>query len=176
MSKIVNPNAAGIDISTKEHYVAVPEGRSKESVRCFQSFTRDLHELANWLKECKVETVAMESTGVYWYHLYTVLLDYSCKMQYNVLDLQEYIVKCSINYPGMEGSKFMAHVREVIRTNHFSDSTENTYIGQVYAQLRCWPKQGDHSRPGHGAHIALKRFSVMKNVSYATLTFIVQYA
>jgi len=76
MAKIVNPNAAGIDISTKEHYVAVPEGRSKEDVRCFQSFTRDLHELAHWLKECDVDTVAMESTGVYWYHLYTILLDY----------------------------------------------------------------------------------------------------
>jgi transposase len=76
MSKIVNLNAAGIDISSKEHYVAVPEGRSKESVRCFQSFTRDLHELAKWLKECRIKTVAMESTGVYWYHLYTVLLDY----------------------------------------------------------------------------------------------------
>ena len=93
MSNIVNPNAAGIDISTKEHYAAVPEGRSKESVRCFQSFTRDLHELANWLKECKVETVAMESTGVYWYHLYTVLLDYG----FEVYLVNAYHVK---NVPG----------------------------------------------------------------------------
>ena len=93
MSKLVNPNAAGIDISIKEHYVAVPEGRSKESVRCFQSFTRDLHELANWLKECKVETIAMESTGVYWYHLYTVLLDYG----FEVYLVNAYHVK---NVPG----------------------------------------------------------------------------
>jgi transposase len=76
MAEIVNPNAAGIDISTNEHYVAVPEERSQENVRCFRSFTRDLHEMAKWLKECGVVTVAMESTGVYWYHLYTVLLDY----------------------------------------------------------------------------------------------------
>ena len=93
MSKLVNPNAAGIDISTKEHYVAVSEGRSKESVRCFQSFTRDLHELANWLNECKVETIAMESTGVYWYHLYTVLLDYG----FEVYLVNAYHVK---NVPG----------------------------------------------------------------------------
>jgi len=93
MSNLVNPNAAGIDISTKEHFVAVPEGRSKESVRCFQSFTRDLHELANWLKECKVETVAMESTGIYWYHLYTVLLDYG----FEVYLVNSYHVK---NVPG----------------------------------------------------------------------------
>ena len=93
MSKIMNPNAAGIDISTKEHYVAVPEGRSKESVRCFQSFTRDLHEMANWLKECNIETIAMESTGVYWYHLYTVLLDYG----FEVYLVNAYHVK---NVPG----------------------------------------------------------------------------
>jgi transposase len=93
MSKIMNPNAAGIDISTKEHYVAVPDERSKESVRCFQSFTRDLHDLANWLNECKVETIAMESTGVYWYHLYTVLLDYG----FEVYLVNAYHVK---NVPG----------------------------------------------------------------------------
>ncbi len=93
MSKLVNPNAAGIDISSKEHYVAVSEERSKESVRCFQSFTRDLHDLANWLKECKVETIAMESTGVYWYHLYTVLLDYG----FEVYLVNAYHVK---NVPG----------------------------------------------------------------------------
>jgi transposase len=80
MTKIVNPNAAGIDVSSKEHYVAVPEGRSKEDVRCFKSFTRDLHQLAKWLKECGVDTVAMESTGVYWYHLYTILLDYGIEV------------------------------------------------------------------------------------------------
>jgi transposase len=93
MTKIVNPNAAGIDISAKEHYVAVPEECSKENVRCFQSFTRDLHALANWLKECKVETIAMESTGVYWYHLYTVLLDYG----FEVYLVNAYHVK---NVPG----------------------------------------------------------------------------
>jgi transposase len=93
MAKIVNPNAAGIDISTKEHYVAVPEESSQENVRCFRSFTRDLHEMAKWLKECGVVTVAMESTGVYWYHLYTVLLDYG----FEVYLVNAYHVK---NVPG----------------------------------------------------------------------------
>lgn len=93
MSKLVNPNAGGIDISSKEHYVAVPEGRSKECVRTFQSFTEDLHLLAQWLKSCGVETVAMESTGVYWYHLYTVLLDYG----FEVLLVNAHHVK---NVPG----------------------------------------------------------------------------
>ncbi len=76
MSNLVNLNAAGIDISLKEHVVAVPEDRDKQSVRSFKTFSEDLHLLAKWLKSCNIETVAMESTGVYWYHLYTVLLDY----------------------------------------------------------------------------------------------------
>ena len=80
MAKIINPNAAGIDVASKEHYVAVPEERSKNDVRSFKSFTRDLHELAKWLIECNVDTVAMESTGVYWYHLYTILLDYGIEV------------------------------------------------------------------------------------------------
>jgi len=42
-------------------------------VRSFGSFTRDLHELADWLQECRVRTVAMESTGVYWIPLYQIL-------------------------------------------------------------------------------------------------------
>jgi len=93
MTKITHPNAAGIDISAKEHYVAVSKEISKEDVRCFQSFTRDLYELAKWLKECKVETIAMESTGVYWYHLYTILLDYG----FEVYLVNAYHVK---NVPG----------------------------------------------------------------------------
>lgn len=76
MAKLINPNAAGIDISAKEHYVAVPKDRAKNHIRCFKSFTRDLHHLVKWLKECEIETIAMESTGVYWYHLYTILIDY----------------------------------------------------------------------------------------------------
>jgi transposase len=75
MAKIVNSYAAGIDISSKEHVVAVPEEAGKVNVRTFQGFTEDLHQLAAWLKERKINTVAMESTGVYWYHLYTILLD-----------------------------------------------------------------------------------------------------
>ena len=76
MAKIVNQNAAGIDIASNIHYVAVPTGRSKTPVRSFQGFTRDLHSLAKWLVSCSIDTVAMESTGSYWYHLYTILMEY----------------------------------------------------------------------------------------------------
>ena len=70
---IVNPNAAGIDIGSQQHYVAVPVGRDEVSVRNFDSFTSDLYVLVDWLKRCGIETVAMESTGVYWIPLYDLL-------------------------------------------------------------------------------------------------------
>ena len=69
----INLNAAGIDIGAEELYVAVPPDRDEESVQVFGSFTVDLYTLADWLKACRIDTVAMESTGVYWVPLYDVL-------------------------------------------------------------------------------------------------------
>ena len=69
----INLNAAGIDIGAEEVYVAVPQGRDKESVRTFPTFTADLHRLADWLADCGIETIAMEATGVYWIPLFEIL-------------------------------------------------------------------------------------------------------
>jgi transposase len=69
----INTMAAGIDIGSKSHFVAVPEGCDEVSVREFKSFTADLYELAAWLKKCNITTIAMESTGVYWIPLYELL-------------------------------------------------------------------------------------------------------
>jgi transposase len=69
----MNLNAAGVDIGSERHMVAVPEGRDTVSVREFGTFTADLQALAAWLKKCGVTTVAMESTGVYWIPLFEVL-------------------------------------------------------------------------------------------------------
>lgn len=66
-------NAAGIDIGSESHWVAVPEDRDEKPVREFRSFTQDLYALADWLVACGIETVAMESTGVYWIPLYEIL-------------------------------------------------------------------------------------------------------
>jgi transposase len=65
MLPVLHADTAGIDIGAEEIFVAVSAERTPESVRSFGSFTRDLHELAHWLQECRVRTVAMESTGVY---------------------------------------------------------------------------------------------------------------
>jgi transposase len=69
----INMNAAGIDIGAEEIFVAVPTGRDEESVRSFPTFTADLNRVADWLEACGIETVAMESTGVYWIPLYEIL-------------------------------------------------------------------------------------------------------
>lgn len=69
----INLNAAGIDVGSERHLVAVPEGRDEVSVREFGTFTADLEALAAWLKKCGITTVAMESTGVYWIPLFEVL-------------------------------------------------------------------------------------------------------
>lgn len=73
MLRKVNLNAAGIDVGSERHYVAVPEGRDTESVRSFGSVTGELERLVAWLEACEIETVAMESTGVYWIPLYELL-------------------------------------------------------------------------------------------------------
>ena len=61
----LNLHAAGIDVGSAEHYVAVSSDRDAEPVRKFGSFTADLHRMARWLKDCRITTVVMQSTGVY---------------------------------------------------------------------------------------------------------------
>lgn len=73
---VVHPNAAGIDIGSKFHVVAVRHDKSTEPVRTFQSFTTDLHEMAKWLKSCEVTSIAMESTGIYWIPAFEILESY----------------------------------------------------------------------------------------------------
>ena len=69
----VHLNAAGIDIGSGSHWVAVPTDRDEQPVREFRSFTHALIDLADWLTACDIDTVAMESTGVYWIPLYEML-------------------------------------------------------------------------------------------------------
>jgi transposase len=70
---VMHPHAAGIDVGNSAHYVAVRPDRDPDSVRRFECFTADLHRLADWLQQCGVTTVAMQSTGVYWIPLYEIL-------------------------------------------------------------------------------------------------------
>jgi transposase len=73
--QVMHPKAAGIDVGNEEHWVAVPPNLDPEPVRSFGCFTKDLQEMADWLVRIGIETVAMQSTGVYWIALYDILAE-----------------------------------------------------------------------------------------------------
>lgn len=70
---ILNPDAGGMDIGATEIYVAVPTDRDSQPVQCFGTFTGELFRLVEWLKQCHVQTVAMEATSVYWIPVFQLL-------------------------------------------------------------------------------------------------------
>ena len=76
MLHVIKSNAAGIDIGASEIYVAVSHDRDPEPVRRFDTFTADLHNAAKWLKSCGIDSIAMESTGVYWIPVFQILEAY----------------------------------------------------------------------------------------------------
>jgi transposase len=70
---VIHPNAAGLDIGSREIWASVPSDRDVEPVRRFGTFTPDLERLVDWLAKCHIDTVAMESTGVYWIPVFEML-------------------------------------------------------------------------------------------------------
>lgn len=70
---VLFPDTAGIDIGSKSHFVAVPSDCDPMPVREFLTFTADLHKMINWLKDCGIKTVIMESTGVFWIPAFELL-------------------------------------------------------------------------------------------------------
>ncbi len=91
--EVVHPDAAGIDIGNESHYVAVPPTRDSQPVRRFGCTTAELKAMAQWLKQCGIRTVAMQSTGVYWIAVYDIL---------EAADLEVYLVNAreTKNLPG----------------------------------------------------------------------------
>src|SRR5437660_7495929 len=71
--EVIHPDAAGIDIGNEFHYVAVPPSRDGQPVRRFGCTTAELKAMADWLKQCGIRTVAMQSTGVYWIAVFDIL-------------------------------------------------------------------------------------------------------
>jgi len=90
---VVHPNAAGIDIGNESHYVAVPADRDANPVREFGAWTAALEEMAQWLKACRIDTVVMQSTGVYWMAAYDILRRHG-------LDVQLVDARGTKNLPG----------------------------------------------------------------------------
>src|SRR2546425_9826964 len=71
--EVIHPDAAGIDIGNESHYVAVPPPRDSQPVQRFGCTTAELKDMVDWLKQCGIRTVAMQSTGVYWIAVYDIL-------------------------------------------------------------------------------------------------------
>ncbi len=107
---VIEPNAAGIDVGATEIFVAVPADRDPEPVQCFPTFTVDLERLADWLQQCHIRTVAMESTGVYWIPLFQILE----KRKFDVRLVNAHHVK---NVPGrktdVEDCQWIQHLHSV---------------------------------------------------------------
>ncbi|MFN2440682.1 MAG: IS110 family transposase [Chitinophagaceae bacterium] len=106
---VVNPYAAGIDVGDKELVVAVAEGMGSERVRNFGTMTCDLLSIMAWLKQCEIDTVAMESTGVYWKPLFSLLVRN---------DFEVYLVNAS-------------HVKNV--TGRKTDETDAMWIQKLHS-------------------------------------------
>ena len=70
--ELINPDAAGIDCGATTHVVAVPPDRDNEPIQSFRTFTTDLQRLADWLVACRITSVALESTGVFWIPIYEI--------------------------------------------------------------------------------------------------------
>ena len=71
--QIINPDAAGIDVHSNMHMVCVPADRDANPVRQFGANTADLQKIVAWLKKCRIKTIALESTGVYWIALFELI-------------------------------------------------------------------------------------------------------
>src|SRR5947208_16225729 len=71
--EVIHPDAGGIDIGNESHYVAVPPSRDSQSARQFRYTNAELKAMAVWPKQCRLRTVAMQSTGVYWVAVYDIL-------------------------------------------------------------------------------------------------------
>jgi len=136
--EVMHPNAAGIDVGNSTHYVAVRPDRDPNPVRRFDCFTADLHRLADWLQQCGVTTVAMQSTGVYWIPVYEIL---------EARGLEVYLVNARYtkNLPGrksdVQESQWLLklHTYGLLR-NSFRPTAE-IRVARTY-----WRQRADHVR------------------------------
>jgi len=148
---VINPTAAGIDVSDKEMMVAYPIGLEKLEIRAFGCFTRDLHSLARCLKSHGVTTVAMESTGVYWVALFLLLQEYgfevylvNAKHTKNVTGRKEdesdaeWIQKlhsCGLLRASFQPDNMMRTLRSMVRHRQNLVRTATNYINRMQKAL-----------------------------------------
>lgn len=143
---ILYPNAAGIDISSKEHYVAVNPSVDDQPIRAFGCFTEDLHAIALWLSECKVDTVAMEATGIYWVSLYLILEEAG----FNVVLVNAKHVK------NVSGKKSDVKDSEWLRQLHSCGLLSASFQPDAYTRkLRCYMRHRKNLTDMAATHIRM---------------------
>jgi transposase len=148
---VINPTAAGIDVSDKEMMVAYPINSEQLEVRAFECYTRDLHEIAKKLKASGVTSIAMESTGVYWVSLFLVLQDYgfevylvNAKHVKNVTGRKddesdaEWIQKlhsCGLLRASFQPDNMTRTLRSLVRHRKNLVQTSSTYLNRMQKAL-----------------------------------------
>src|SRR5215471_2310492 len=135
---VMHPNAAGIDVGNSTHYVAVRPERDPEPVRRFDCFTADLYRLADWLQQCGVTTVAMQSTGVYWIPLYEIL---------DTRGLDVYLVNAR-HTKNLPGRKTDVQERQWLLKLHTYGRLRNSFhpTAEIRVTRTSWRQRGDHVR------------------------------
>jgi transposase len=135
---VMHPNAAGIDVGNSAHYVAVRPDRDAEPVRRFECFTADLHRLADWLQQCGVTTVAMQSTGVYWIPLYEIL---------DARGLDVYLVNAR-HTKNLPGRKTDVQESQWLLKLHTYGLLRNSFhpVAEIRVVRTYWRQRGDHVR------------------------------
>jgi transposase len=135
---VMHPNAAGIDVGNTTHYVAVRPDRDPNPVRRFDCFTADLHRLADWLEQCGVTTVAMQSTGVYWIPLYEIL---------DARGLEVYLVNAR-HTKNLPGRKSDVQESQWLLKLHTYGLLRNSFhpTAAIRVIRTYWRQRGDHVR------------------------------
>jgi hypothetical protein len=146
--EVVHPDAAGIDVGSASHFVAVPPDREERPVREFGSWTADLRGMAEWLKRCGIRTVAMQSTGVYWVAVQEIL---------EREGFEVYLVNArgTKNLPGRKSDVqecqwlMKLHTYGLLR-NSFHPPEQIRAVRTIWRQRdRCWPGRAADAEGAH---------------------------
>jgi transposase len=159
--EVMHPDAAGIDIGNESHYVAVPPSRDAEPVRRFGCVTGELREMVDWLKQCRIQTVAMQSTGVYWIPVYDLLEE---------AGLEVYLVNAR-ETKNLPGKKTDVQESQWLMKLHTYGLLRNSFRpAQEIRMMRTYWRQRNDLVRGAGRHIQrMQKTLTQMNVQLANV-------
>jgi hypothetical protein len=159
--EVVHPDAAGIDIGNESHYVAVPPSRDSQPVRRFGCTTGELKARANWLKQCRIQTVAMQSTGVYWIAVFDILEE---------AGLEVYLVNAR-DTKNLPGRKSDVQESQWLMKLHTYGLLRNSFRpSQEIRTMRTYWRQRNDLVQGAGRHIQrMQKALTQMNVQLANV-------